>query len=130
MCLIGSVFLMVPVFGSVEEGESNHEEPHYKNEIAIFLGLTHEGRRDNSGAVGLEYERRINDSFGIGALAEFTAGDSDFWVYAISLTFHADRWNFVLAPGVEDIDGHTESLIRLGAGYEHEVRIEILVSEA
>ncbi len=102
------------------EGESSEHGDESKNEIAVFLGATHEGRRDNSGAVGLEYERRLNETLGIGVLAEFTAGDSGFWVYAIPVTFHSDRWKFVVAPGVEYADGQTEQLLRLGAGYELE----------
>lgn len=102
------------------EGESSEHGDESKNEIAVFLGATHERRRDNSGAVGLEYERRLNETFGIGALAEFTAGGSDFWVYAIPLTIHSDRWKFVVAPGIEYADGRSERLFRLGAAYELE----------
>jgi hypothetical protein len=108
------------VAGQATGDESSEQGQDSKNEIAVFLGITHEGRRDNAGALGLEYERRINKTLGIGALAEFTAGDSDFWVYAIPLSLHFDRWKLVVAPGLENCDGHTEWLVRLGAGYEFE----------
>jgi len=116
--LLSSLYWSVP--GHAEDDESAEHGKEAKNEIAVFVGLTHEGRRDNSAALGLEYERRLNEKFGVGALAEFTAGDADFWVYAIPLTLHVKRWKFVLAPGVEYNDGHTEKLIRLGTGYEFE----------
>ena len=106
--------------GYAEDAESPEHGHESKNEIAFFLGATHEGRRDNSPALGLEYERRLNETLGIGALAEFTAGDSDFWVFAVPLTLHAERWKFVFAPGFEYNDGHTEKLFRLGAGYDFE----------
>ncbi len=44
--------------------EDEHRE-HEANEIAVFIGLTHE-RRENGAALGLEYERRIDASLGIG----------------------------------------------------------------
>jgi len=116
--LLFSFFVAVP--GLADESESSAHAQESKNEIAAFLGLTHNGRRDNAGAIGVEYERRLSERIGIGALVEFTAGDSDFWVYAIPITFHVDRWKFVVAPGVEDAGGDTEKLLRLGAGYEFE----------
>jgi hypothetical protein len=100
------------------EGESSEHEQESKNEFAVFLGVTHEGRRDNSAAVGLEYERRLNETLGIGALAEFTAGGADFWVLAVPLAIRSDRWKFIVAPGFEYVDGRTEKLLRLGVGYE------------
>jgi len=106
--------------GYAAEGEASEHGDESKNEVAVFLGLTHEGRRDNSVAVGVEYERRLNETLGIGALAEFTAGDADFWVFVAPLTIHSDRWKFLLAPGFEYVDGHTKQLFRLGTGYEFE----------
>jgi hypothetical protein len=100
------------------EGESSEPEQESKNEFAVFLGVTHEGRRDNSPAVGLEYERRLNETLGIGGLAEFTAGGADFWVFAVPLTIHSDRWKFIFAPGFEYVNGRTEKLFRLGVGYD------------
>ncbi len=98
--------------------EDEHRE-HEANEIAVFIGLTHE-RRENGAALGLEYERRIDASLGIGVLAERTWGDFDFWVFAIPLTLHADRWKIVLAPGFEESGGRTEKLVRVAVGYEFE----------
>ena len=98
------------------------EEDHHKhesNEIAVFIGLTHE-RRENGAALGLEYERRIDETLGIGVIAERTWGDFDFWVFAVPLTLHVDRWKFVLAPGIEESGGQSENLVRIAVGYEFE----------
>ena len=70
--------------------------------------------------MGLEYERRFNDSFGIGALAKKTWRGHDFWVYAVPVTFHIARWKLVVAPGIEQSDGHTENLVRTAVGCEFE----------
>ncbi len=99
--------------------ESDHG--HHKNFFAIFVGVTHAGRRENAGALGVGYERLLNESFAIGVLAEHTFGDADFWVYAVPFSYRVDRWKFYIAPGVEDSDAHgTESLVRLSAEYAFE----------
>jgi hypothetical protein len=103
------------VNANAAENASEHE--HHANDIALFFGLAHEGRHDGP-ALGLEYERRLSPVLGIGVLAERTWGDFDFWVYAIPITLHADRWKFIVAPGIEESGGHTEKLLRFTVGYE------------
>jgi hypothetical protein len=99
--------------------ETAHE--YHRNVVAFFTGLTHEGPRDNGVALGIEYERRINATFGIGALAEHTFGDIDAWVYAFPLAYHTGPWKLYVAPGVEDGEHGSESLWRLGGEYGFEV---------
>ena len=104
---------------SAHEPVQGHEVHHFhKNELGFFAGITHEGRRENDPALGIEYERRINESFGIGAVAEYTFGDGDFLVVTVPFSYHIKSWKLVVAPGVEKSDDHgTESLVRFGAGY-------------
>jgi hypothetical protein len=90
----------------------------HKNEMGVFAGITHGGRRKNEPALGVEYERRINESFGIGALAEYTFGDADFLVVAVPFIFHINSWKLLVAPGMEHSSAHgNEALVRFGAGY-------------
>ena len=96
------------------------EHKQHANEIAGFLGLTHESN-ENGPAFGLEYERRISDKLGLGVLAEKTSGDINSWVYAVPITIHAEEWKFTVAPGIEEKHGHTENLIRIGVGHEFEM---------
>ena len=108
---------------SEHESASVHESAHgsHKNVLSFFVGVTHAGRRANGAALGVAYERFLNESFGIGVLAEHTFGGGDFTVYAIPFTYRVDRWKFYIAPGIEDSDAHgTESLVRLGAEYAFE----------
>ena len=108
-----------PLNGDAAEKEST-EHPHAeKNEVAISVSLVHEGH-ENDGAAGLEYERRFTEKFGAGLLVERVWGNHDATVYALPLIRHAGRWKFFLAPGFEDSHGHSEDLVRLGAGYEFE----------
>ncbi len=106
--------------GQAAEQEATEHDHEAKNEIAVSVGLAHEGR-ENDVAAGLEYERRFTEQFGAGLLVERTWGDHEATIYAIPLIMHVDRWKFFLAPGLEDSHGHSEDLVRLGAGYEFEV---------
>jgi len=90
-----------------------------ENEIAVFVGVALEGR-DDGPAIGIEYERRIDESLGLGLLVERTFGDFDTWVFALPLTLHVEEWKFVLAPGIEDRNGRSENLVRIAVGYEFE----------
>ena len=108
---------------SEHESASSHESEHesHKNVVSIFAGVTHAGRRKNGAALGVAYERLLNESFGIGVIAEHTFGDADFTVYAVGLAYRIDRWKFYVAPGIEDSEEHgTESLVRLGTEYAFE----------
>ena len=105
------------------EPNSDHEasQEFHRNIVAGFVGVAHEGRRDNGLALGISYQRLLNESFGIGVIAEHTFGDFDFWVYAVPFVYRTGRWRLYIAPGVEDDGHHTESLLRLGAEYAFEV---------
>jgi hypothetical protein len=123
LLLILSVFsaptLAEAVDESAQRSVQGHEVHHFhNNELGVFAGITHGGRRKNELALGVEYERRINESFGIGALAEYTFGDADFLVVAVPFILHINAWKLLVAPGVEDSSDHgTEALVRFGAGY-------------
>ena len=104
------------------ESASAHDSAHgdHKNVVSFFVGFTHVGRRENGAALGVAYQRILNESFSIGVLAEHTFGGGDFTVYAVPFIYRVDRWRFYIAPGIEDSDHGTESLVRLGADYAFE----------
>ena len=91
--------------------------PHH-NHLAVFAGFTGEARRERSFTLGADYERRISESFGLGALLERASGDRDFWIAAIPFSWHHGHWKFSVAPGIEYEEGHDDhGLVRLSAGY-------------
>lgn len=103
--------------GESASSQESEQEAH-KNVLALFAGVTHDGRRNNGAALGVAYERLLTESFGIGVIAEHTFGDADFTVYMLAFGVRIDRWKLYVAPGVEDSDEHgTEPLVRLGAEY-------------
>ncbi|MFL2545918.1 MAG: hypothetical protein ACJ0SL_00910 [Candidatus Rariloculaceae bacterium] len=50
-------------------------------------------------------------------MAEHTAGEDDFWVYAVPFAYHSGRWKFYSAPSIEESAHGSESLLRLGGEY-------------
>jgi hypothetical protein len=128
IAVLTSLFILAgasPAFAQADEHESasDHEAAHdfHPNLLALFVGVTGEGRNEKGLTLGIEYERRLNMSFGIGVLAEHSYGDLDFWVYAVPFAYHIGRWKFYIAPGVEDGDHGGESLVRLGGEYAYKV---------
>ena len=91
------------------------------NMLSLFVGITDETRRDKGATLGLEYERRLDATLGVGLVAEYVFGDLNFSIFAVPLFFHTGRWKFQIAPGVEDSDLGTEFLLRIGGDYGFEV---------
>jgi len=97
-----------------EEIASEHGSDHHKNVVGIFAGLAHGGLRQNELAIGVEYARHIRGNFSIGAVAEYTAGDADFWVFVIPFAYNLGDWKIYAGPGIEDGHHGKEELLRLG----------------
>jgi hypothetical protein len=100
-----------------------HELPFHRNAVAIFGGITDEDRRERASTIGFEYERRLSERFGVGALVEHAFGDLDFTIYAVPFAYHSGRWRWYVAPGIEDPDhsSETEFLVRVGVEYFFDV---------
>ena len=98
------------------EGEG-HAHSYHKNAIAGFIGFTGEDNRSGSGrerafTLGLEYERRFSESFGVLVAAERAFGDLDFTVVTVPLVYHRGRWAFSAGPGIEWADdGHEDEFV-------------------
>lgn len=97
-----------------EEAEHGHDSDQHKNIIGVFAGITHGDRRLNAPALGLEYARHIRGNFSIGAIAEFTAGDADIWIFAVPFAYSLGHWKVYVAPGIEDGHHGKEDLVRFG----------------
>lgn len=86
------------------------------NSIEVFLGATLDDG-DSEASFGMSYERRLNESFGIGGLVEYTNGRE--WIFAVPFTLHiTEPWKVLLAPGFEHEDGDNTYLTRIGTAYE------------
>lgn len=119
--------LLLTLFaGATAAGETQHEadahsseHPYHANTVGVFVGFAtgDEGVRENAFALGLEYEHRFTESFGIGGVIEHTWGDFDAWVFAIPFAYHNGPWKTYVAPGIENSGHDTENLVRLGVEY-------------
>lgn len=116
--------LLVPTVVLAEDGHDAHDAEHsfHNNVLGLFLGATGEDRRDADFTLGIEYERLINQSFGIGGVIEHASGGHDFWVFAVPIAYHIGAWKWYVASGVEKEKGHSnELLFRVGVEYGFEV---------
>jgi len=120
--------------GLAEEGHagdaSEHGEEHFhKNEVAVFLGSTqseeHHGDRDDPEfTIGIDYERRLTEHFGLGLLADFVAEGNREILLGIPFFLHAGKSaKFELAPGWHKVkeDGSDGGVLRLGFHWAFEV---------
>ena len=121
--ILAIVFVaLASTLSTLAHAEEHHaSEGEHKNHLSLFLGNTHEEGEDEF-TIGLDYERRLDEFWGIGGLVDHAGGEFDTTVLAVPLFFHPHkRWRLLLAPGVEIHNGDSEFLIRAGVGYEFEV---------
>jgi len=129
IALVSAVYLAVtaPQLFASEQTHATHEDSahHHLNMLEIFLGNTYEDSEhgDEKGfTIGLVYERRFSELFGIGGFYEYAAGDFDKWSIGVPLFIHPhEGWRFALAPGLEHRHGDDEFLFRTGVAYEFEL---------
>lgn len=90
--------------------------PHHT--LGVFVGDTSEDRRNQGLTLGLEYEYRVNERFGLGAIIEHVAGDLDTNVAVLPLAWHRGPWKLYAGPGLEKSkEESAEFLLRVGLEY-------------
>lgn len=96
--------------------------PHHH--LSLFAGLgteSKEGRQDERGfALGLEWELRFHEKWGVGAVIEGLGQDTIRNVLVvIPISFHpGGGWRLIGAPGMEFTPKKDKWAFRLGVGYE------------
>jgi hypothetical protein len=91
--------------------------------IGGFIGITGEDNRSGGGrerahTLGLEYERRFSEAFGVIVEAERAFGDLDFTVITVPLVYHRGPWAVSAGPGIEIPDhGDEEFVFRVAGVY-------------
>ena len=108
-----------PLEESAEHGEHQH-----LNHLSVFGGVGTEfgSRRDSTGfAAGVEYERRLEGSWGIGGLFELLGQDTERnYVLVVPVSYYfAGNWRVSAGPGIESTPEHDSWVIRLAAGYSY-----------
>jgi hypothetical protein len=116
--VLAALLLAIAAPQLVQAQESDREDAAL-NSIELFLGGTIDDN-DLDASIGIGYERRLSQQFGVGGLVEATGGRRD-WVFAVPVLWHpVEPWRFLVAPGFERSDGDNELLIRVGGTYEIE----------
>lgn len=110
-------------FALSSKAEDNHHEQDdhhgHKHHVAIFVGGTHDYQGENAFTMGLDYEYRLTDLLGAGALIDYAGGDIESAVVGGGLFFHPwQDLRLLTAVGKEFHNGHDEFLIRLGTMYD------------
>ena len=91
--------------------------PHH---LSVLLGTT-EADEESGPTVGLDYEYRVSDFLGVGAVAEYAFDQIDSTTVLAAADLHVTP-QFVIqtGPGVEFINGEEEFVYRIGILYEWE----------
>jgi hypothetical protein len=106
-----ALFLNTAVFAA------ESREAQEQNEVGLFLGGSHHSH-ENGFSVGLDYEHRISDMFGVGGLVEYTTEDFDSWVVAAPVYIHPYMGlRLLAAPGFENRESENKFLVRAGIAY-------------
>jgi hypothetical protein len=113
---------------SKEDGEHGEAHGHHKNHVAFFLGSTqaelHHGERDDPQfTLGVDYERRLNEYVGVGALLDAVVEGHREVIIGIPLFLHAGSLKGLIAPGGERVreTGNWEFMTRFGILWEFEI---------
>ena len=122
--LIGLVVSVASLAEESHESDNDrHEHGFHKNVIGGFVGITGEDNRSGGGreravTLGLEYERRFSETFGVIVEAERAFGDLDFTVITVPFVYHRGPWAFSAGPGIEiPDDGEDEFVFRVAGAY-------------
>jgi hypothetical protein len=87
-------------------------------------------RGEKGFSMGLDYEYKFSEIFGIGGLLDIAGSDVRSFVVGVPIFAHpVGGLVALLAPGIEhQDDGSNEALVRLGAGWEFELSERFVVA--
>ena len=99
----------------------------HRHKIFLFGGVSQEDS-EIDGSLGLGYEYRFTELFGVAGMAEFTGGEIErSMAFGIGATVHPYKGlYFVIGPGFEVVEPEHEDreelfLFRIGVGYHFEL---------
>ncbi len=120
-------FMLVPfiLISGIANGQETEHFPRHHLGVFAGAGIEKEHGHSESGyALGLEYEFRFNERWGLGVDLERLFGDETdrSEVVAMPLSFHPnEHWRLFLGPGYEFHGKKDKFLLRTGVAYEWEL---------
>lgn len=108
------MFILIPAFmyGQETESKPKHQEEHYH--ISTFAGYSTDNHGKTGYKLGLEYEYRVSDKFGLGGTFDFTGKDFEIFSFSIGSTFYPFRFPLipVAAVGFKNSKGDWKPFLR------------------
>lgn len=112
---------------AAQEGASHAEKPHH---LSVVIGGTHIPHEDETAfTLGVDYEYRLNQTLGLGFVAEHAFGPiSSTTLLAVADIHILGGLAIQAGPGVEFVNDESFFVTRLGALYELEIGEHLTVS--
>lgn len=112
---IAVVVLVLLIAGAVAAGAPDH-----RHHVAISAGGTwHEKGNQHGGAYAIEYEYRLHEYVGVGAVFDVTSGiKDDPMVLAVSAIVHPAGGLKLIAGAGYEFKRKEDPLVRVGVGYD------------
>ena len=123
-----AILLMLGFFASsAYANEEEQPRPYPRHHLAFFAGGNYErdsdGHSENGPVLGIVYEYRFQEKWGIGASIEELYSDSHRRArgFSIPVSYHAsEKWRFFAGPGAET--GEEDNFfLRVGVSREFEI---------
>ncbi len=121
--LLVSFLFVSTVFAEQSEPGSEQEYAiHGPHHLSMLLGNTHEGGGGDSFTAGIDYEYRVNELLGVGAIMERAYGELNATTMLAVADIHFQNGLIMqVGPGFERKDDDNVFVTRLGVLYEFEV---------
>lgn len=108
-----------------EAGEASKagepEEAERKNEVALFLGVTHVDQ-ENAFTFGFDYERPVSRWIGVGGIVDFERGEIEETLFGPALlVYPGGSLVLTFAPLVSHREAENEFAFRFGFTYKFEI---------
>lgn len=106
-----------------DESGSHHGIDHEKHphHFSVLLANTDMDEHGNGFTLGLDYEYRVSDTLGLGAVVEYAASDLEAWTALAVADIHiTPQMIMQVGPGFERTPHHRLFVARIGALYEFE----------
>jgi len=131
----GALLTALVLFPAITFAQEEEEAP-AKNHISVFVGATIEPREETKASftLGADYERRLSELWGVGALVDLALGSTERTaLFGVPVYVHPiEPLELHAAPAVEfsqerdsegepEGDSETKFAVRLGGGYEFEL---------
>ena len=106
-----------------ESPAASEAEARRPNSIGLFMGATAKQEEETAFTIGLDYERRLGEQWGVGVILDKPFGGSRSFLVVAGLFWHPlPRVRLDVAPGIEvNRDEDELFVLRLGADYDFEL---------